>query len=351
MFRTANGVGQSARYLYRGLKHRGLQVSAVDTSEILNQVNLDSDIELSEFPPPNRGGTLLLIANAPETRPILRAFKLKRWQNWKIIGYWAWELSKLDPSWKTVAHHLNEIWTPSEFVTRTLRTELDIPVSTVPIPVAPPANLDFERPPNAARTKYLCMADGRSSFHRKNILAAARMFRMAFEHRVDVELTIKLQASKLDSETMSMLEDIIAPAKNISVVDIALSNDDRWRLIHEHDVVLSPHHAEGFGLHIAEAMSLGKCAVATNWSGNLDFMSPRNSVLLPFTLCAAEDKSGVYSGVKGALWAKVDEAAGVAQLKALQNDPARLVSLGKQAQKDLRESFNAGWATNMRFVR
>ena len=38
------------------------------------------------------------------------------------------------------------------------------------------------------------------------------------------------------------------------------------------DSFVSLHRAEGFGLSIAEAMAYGKPVIATNWSGNIDFM-------------------------------------------------------------------------------
>jgi glycosyltransferase involved in cell wall biosynthesis len=41
---------------------------------------------------------------------------------------------------------------------------------------------------------------------------------------------------------------------------------------------------EGFGLGLAEAMLLGKVVIATNWSGNLQFMTADNSLLIDYQL-------------------------------------------------------------------
>ena len=82
------------------------------------------------------------------------------------------------------------------------------------------------------------------------------------------------------------------------------------------DVLLSPHRAEGFGVPLAEAMSLGKYVIATGWSGNLEFMDASCSVLLPSTLIPAEDGTAVYAPIPGAVWAEPDFEMGVEALRA-----------------------------------
>ena len=52
------------------------------------------------------------------------------------------------------------------------------------------------------------------------------------------------------------------------------------RLISLTDCYISLHRSEGFGLTLAEAMSLEKPVIATAYSGNLDFMTPANSCLI-----------------------------------------------------------------------
>ena len=47
------------------------------------------------------------------------------------------------------------------------------------------------------------------------------------------------------------------------------------QLINSIDSLISLHRSEGFGLHLAEAMAMGKAVIATNWSGNTDFMNPK----------------------------------------------------------------------------
>ena len=44
-------------------------------------------------------------------------------------------------------------------------------------------------------------------------------------------------------------------------------------LINACDCFVSLHRSEGFGRGLGEAMALGRLALGTGWSGNVDFMT------------------------------------------------------------------------------
>jgi glycosyltransferase involved in cell wall biosynthesis len=68
------------------------------------------------------------------------------------------------------------------------------------------------------------------------------------------------------------------------LLDMELSRDEMASLIARSDVYVSLHRSEGFGLGIAEAMLAGRPAIATAYSGNLDFMTYQNSCLVGYRL-------------------------------------------------------------------
>ena len=68
------------------------------------------------------------------------------------------------------------------------------------------------------------------------------------------------------------------------MIDRYLDPLDNSSLIALCDCYVSLHRAEGFGLGPAEAMWLGKPVIATGYSGNLDFMTPTNSLLVDYRL-------------------------------------------------------------------
>ena len=53
------------------------------------------------------------------------------------------------------------------------------------------------------------------------------------------------------------------------------------RLMNCIDVYISLHRAEGFGLTLLEAKMLGKKVIASDYSGNVDFMGSKTDFLIP----------------------------------------------------------------------
>jgi glycosyltransferase involved in cell wall biosynthesis len=62
------------------------------------------------------------------------------------------------------------------------------------------------------------------------------------------------------------------------------SPDEVLSLMNACDAYVSLHRSEGLGLTMAEAMLMGKPVIATNFSGNVDFMDADNSLLVPYEL-------------------------------------------------------------------
>ncbi len=59
-------------------------------------------------------------------------------------------------------------------------------------------------------------------------------------------------------------------------MDITMKHFELIRLVNSIDCFVSLHKAEGWGLGIAEALSLGKKVIVTSYSGNLDFCTGLN---------------------------------------------------------------------------
>ena len=88
-----------------------------------------------------------------------------------------------------------------------------------------------------------------------------------------------------------------------------------YELINSCDSVISLHRAEGFGLHLAEAMAMGKAVIATNWSGNVDFMNSKNSYLVDYELIDIDKNYGVYKN--GSTWAEPSISSSINLMKII----------------------------------
>jgi glycosyltransferase involved in cell wall biosynthesis len=80
------------------------------------------------------------------------------------------------------------------------------------------------------------------------------------------------------------LQDGRGLAANVTIIDEVYSPDDVLSLMDACDAYVSLHRSEGLGLTMAEAMLMGKPVIATNFSGNVDFMDDSNSLLVDYEL-------------------------------------------------------------------
>ena len=329
MFRTASGLGNSAWSCLLGLRDSGIDAVGVDLSEAFNQVDLAPDPRLVPMPL-QPTGTLILHANWPETVPALMQLGMRRWHRWRIIGYWAWELCEEPIGAHEAAKYLSEVWTCSRFCVDAF-SGVSLPVHCVPHRIISPP-LDV---PSVSQKTCLIMADGRSSFDRKNVLAAVRIFERALGQDQDWKLVVKCRNLDQDQRATSELKQHINALERAELMTESIPIEDVHRLVAGCDIMLSAHRSEGFGMPLAEAMARGKCVVATGWSGNLEFMTPVNSVLLPYSLCKVVDGSGVYSGYPNAEWAEVDVVASARLLAEVAHDTQKRQQIGARAAADI----------------
>lgn len=76
-----------------------------------------------------------------------------------------------------------------------------------------------------------------------------------------------------------------------------LSSIDMLRLYKAADAYVSAHWGEGWGLPLSEAMSLGVPAIATDFSGNTEFMNHANSYLVPIAYSVPYEGDEWFQGL------------------------------------------------------
>ena len=337
LFSTASGIGEGARLAYAALEGEGYAPSAFDLSPAFGQVEFRAAAERRELGGGDGGGTIIVHHNGPFTPHALWALGRARIRGRRIIGYWAWELPRLPADWQPSFNYVHEIWVPSRFTRDAIAAATDKPVHVVPHPlpsatITPDMRGKLGLPADALLV--LNVVHLGSAFARKNPLAAIQAFRHAFGERKDRVLMIKVVAGGATLWAQRALDQAIWGAENIRLVEGMLPEADMSGLIAASDIVISLHRSEGFGLVPAQAMQLGKPVIATAWSGNLEFMTERNSALVSCALVPVRDPDGVFDG-GGQSWAdaNVEEAAG--WLKRLADDASLRAAMGTVAAKDV----------------
>ncbi len=272
--------------------------------------------------PGGAGGVWLLHCNAPEAIAALAKARRTDWRHAYRIGYWAYELERAPLLWRSAASLFHEIWVPSQFVAKAFEGVRTC-VRVMPHPVTIVAAA-LPRPPELAINKQHVLAAGdlRSSVTRKNLLGAVRIYSEAFPSPNErLRLVLKLVTRNEDTAAFAELRRLIGERVDVVLVTREMDDGAAQAFLAHSDVLLHPHRAEGFGLMIAEAFLHGVPALATAWSGNLDFMAPAPDLLIPARLVRVRDPDGVYT-MRGARWAEPDVAEAARRLRAVLAEPA-----------------------------
>jgi glycosyltransferase involved in cell wall biosynthesis len=339
LINETKGVSEAARLTMRALSAARYPLVGHDLRTLLNARSTAE----AALPVAGAGGVWLIHVNAPEGLKALARLSPTQWLGRYRIGYWAYELPVAPTLWRSASHAFHELWAPSRFVADALKASgVDVPIRVMPHPVA----ID-ERLPTRDRARFLmprdafavlAMGDLHSSATRKNLLGAIAVYRRSFPTPDGKSvLILKTQSSDAHRDFRAQAETAIAGRKDIMLVADTLSRFELRGLLASCDVLLSPHRSEGFGLALAEAFQMDVPALATGWSGNLDFMSDLPELLIDSTLVPVRDLHGVY-GRSGLQWAEPDLADAASKLCALANDPAlrqRLAAKGRAAVERL----------------
>jgi hypothetical protein len=223
-----------------------------------------------------------------------------------------------------------------------------VPVRTVPLPISLPSTAPFDRRAYGIPEDdylFLFIFDWHSSVHRKNPQGLIEAFTSAFLPSSGASLLIKsIQGIDFPTEFAHVA---LAASRhpNIHLLDRHLPAREKNAIIAGCDCYVSPHRSEGFGLTIAEAMWLGKPAIATAYGGNLDFMSPENSRLVSYAMVpvgeeAAASAAGTARYPAGAAWADPDPDALAEAMRWAFDNRADAAEMGRRAARDIRRSHS-----------
>ena len=177
--------------------------------------------------------------------------------------------------------------------------------------------------------------DYASCYERKNPEGVLMAFSLAFQNEKNVRLVIKTNHSNVYPDKVKRLMNVVEVlgiSDRIIFVDNFVSKNEMMELINSCDCYISLHRGEGLGLGMLEAMYLGKPVIATNYSGNTEFMNKENSLLVDYRMVDADVKDfPVYAKVEK--WAEPDINQASMYLKKLYQDKTFAKKIGGAAQK------------------
>lgn len=344
--KAPTGLGQSMRLVGEILQASGVPF-AVTPWVVPTDAATEPDPFAALETPDDRYGVNLIHVNPSEFPLPFLDLGTKRFSGHYNIAYWLWELQEFPEEWKASIRLADEIWTPSGFITDTLRKVTDKPVLTVPYPVKTCADPTWDRKRFGLpddRFLFLCMYDGGSRADRKNPAAAIEAYRKAFAGREDeaadgyegVGLVLKVHEET--PEQTRQREKLCDGLKRVYVISGNLPKPEVDALTAACDSFVSLHRAEGFGLVMAEAMELGTPVIATDWSANTEFMDDTCACMVPCTLVPIRHTYGAFR--RGMHWAEPDTDAAAGFMRHLYTDRTFYAKIKRTAFQTVKEKLD-----------
>jgi len=343
------GLAVAARNTVRMLVERGFEVRVIDIDAGGGRSGIDQTYTHLESPDAIEApyAINLFHMNPPDIMRVMRGkpewLKLSDRLN---VCVPFWELSKLPDAWVPLLETMDLTLCPSRFVLDSV--ESSAPLSRCvhyPQGVFLPDDIvsnrsRFNLPED--RILFLVSIDLGSDIDRKNPFAAIEAFRLAFpQNDGQATLVIKLNNEKVARQHFhgaQQLAELVSGRSDIILIEESMPYLDALSLYASCDALVSLHRSEGLGLHLLEAMMLGKPVVCTGWSGNMDFTTPENSLLVDYEFVPVESHHASYAPSaigEGQVWAEPDVEQAAMYFRKLAGDPALRASLGKAARTSM----------------
>ncbi|MGQ7887532.1 glycosyltransferase [Paenibacillus sp. WC2504] len=279
----------------------------------------------------------------------------------RIILNTVWETSRIPQRWRPHMNKFDAVCVPSQHNKRALKNSgVKIPIFNVPHGV----NTREFHPNNKKMT--LPRAVGKFTFvsvfgfqHRKNPEGLLRAYWEEFSSKDNVILVIKTNGNTAYENEQWIKHQISIYKKRLGIrkdtapvviIGRRLSESQLKGLYTLGNAFVLPTRGEGVGLPFLEALASGVPVIATGWGGQMDFLTPNNSFLIPFKLMSPSVSMNSRHAIsrrfshlfaqKGQLWAEPDLHSLKKIMRKAYENPGLCKAKGRQGRRDM---FKLSW--------
>ncbi len=350
-FQAVLGVGEAARQVVDALATQQVPIAAVGL--VADESPVGDGLAVGERRDAPYAINLLCV-NALQVPPLARDLGHAFFQGRYTIGLWWWEVNRIPEGWQEAFEHVDEVWVGTRHVADAITPNSPVPVVRFALPVAMPKFEPRSREQLGLPDGfvYLLVFDYHSVFERKNPLALVEAFKRGFAPGEGAALVLKCMNHERYPGQHARLVEAADGHPDIHVIARPVSRPEKDAMIAACDCYVSLHRSEGFGITLAEAMTLGKPVVATGYSGNLDFMSADNSFLVDHRLVKVGEGSPPYPS--DADWAEPDGEHAARLMRQVFEDPASAAERAARGREELLANHSpeaAGKAMARRLLR
>ncbi len=216
----------------------------------------------------------------------------KRNANELLVVVQPWEFGSLPLDWIDDIRNVDCIWVPSEFVKRGY-LQSGIPEEKVWVVPNGVEDLVVQEKTVTGNEKLNLLFLG-GSIHRKGIDSLIRGLNgLSDSQLTNVSLVVKEVGGDSYYRGQSILEKELELNPRVAEITTVnrkfLTREQLFTLMRESDLLVHPYRAEGFGLPVLEAMTMGLPVLHTDGGATNEFCGPEESILIPSSLVVSQD--------------------------------------------------------------
>jgi glycosyltransferase involved in cell wall biosynthesis len=344
-FLANTGVGESSRGLARALSHI-TEVRRIP--QFTGHLERSARIEQLFTHYDHHAKCNVFVSYPHASEDLLGLLPPEFTERRRNIIHLAWEQRDWNTHWRSIYGRYDEIWAISDFAAQPFREMF----GSAKVRVVPNVLLvdDFPATSEAAAQRFtrpvfrfLFVFDANSSMERKNPEAVLAAFTAAFAGSAlasQVELVLKvnnLNRPEHAGRVAKLRRAAAASGLSVTFDGRTLSRNEVLLLIASADCYVSLHRAEGFGYTMAEAMYLGVPVIASGYSGNLEYMTPDNSYLVPCTEQLVQLADGPFQ--RGSIWGDPDVGAAAEMMRRVVENRAEAREVGERGAASVRRQL------------
>lgn len=338
-FKGEYGIGDASRAFYK-LLHGSRLPAAFINIHSRDHRNLDQSFD--QYSETNPHYVNLMTFSFDYARRFYRDQGARFFKHHYNIAVWYWELEKFPARWHPAFDYYDEIWVTTAFCRDSIADVSPVPVTKIDYPFY--QSRETPEPDHAGfgfkEGSYLFLFnfDFHSVLKRKNPDGLIAAFKKAFDPKKDDAILVMKSINARRYPELAEELKCAAAGLNVAWINEHLDAPRMKQLFATADCYVSLHRSEGLGLGMAQAMGYGKPVIATGYSGNLDFTTPENSLLVKYTLTELDRNYGVYE--QGNFWAEPDTDHAAEQMRFLYENREAGVRMGAQGRSDIRRIMN-----------
>jgi glycosyltransferase involved in cell wall biosynthesis len=212
------------------------------------------------------------------------------------IAYFYWEADRLPKYWNRSINKVDELWVPCKLVKDAcIRAKFEGKIKIVPTPCDPwetkknvviPSSFSKELVVDESVYKFYSIFQWHN---RKGYKELLNSYYKTFKKDDNVLLILKVNALNIAGYTRDLIKPDILEIKRklnlkyyppVFLMTNIIPNSSIRALHNTADCYISPHHGEGWGMPIHDAMRMGKQIITTKYGGVTEYLDNKSAHII-----------------------------------------------------------------------